>query len=138
MGAKRGRPTIHDKPMTAAERKRRSREMAKLRMEERRRRWASRNEPAESRDPVFLARKAYVTLLTPLERLAEITEREGGAAALLDQMEAGQRQMAGRVARRALAVVELLAALPDDERTGSGCGSGHSIARINNTTARSK
>lgn len=120
-----GRPAIHGKAMTPAERKQRQRAKAReaaFRLSHAEASVAPSTAPRRQDPNLALMRKfgierqAYVTLLTPTGELAEIAEVKGKAAELVEQMNADQRVALGRVARRAMPVLTFLADLPDDAR----------------------
>ena len=122
-GRRRGRPTIHEQAMTPTERQQRWRAKVKAaEIRASRAEWSvappppryRHKEPPVVMGELVMERQAYVTLLAPMDELRVIAEVEGKVTALLEQMSPDQRVVLGRCARRAMEVVAILAAIPDD------------------------
>ena len=116
-GRRPGRPTIYEEAMTPTERQRRWRAKAKeaeIRAESSVAPGPRRYRRDDSVKRLGIERRAYITLLAPVSELAMIAETEGKVAELLERMSPDQRVHLGRAVRRAMKVVAILAAIPDD------------------------
>ena len=116
-GRRPGRPTIYEEAMTPSERQRRWRAKAKeaeIRAESSVAPGPRRYRRDDSVKRFGIERRAYITLLAPMDELRVIAEVEGKVTELLERMSPGQRAALGRVARRVMEVVAILAAIPDD------------------------